>query len=68
MAEGNDGWVGMGRDWTDAADIRRRLDGGADPERGRGGRPLHRAAVSWSPQVVAELVGRVADVDATAPS
>ncbi|MFG3076361.1 ankyrin repeat domain-containing protein [Streptomyces sp. NPDC048225] len=65
MAAGNDGWVGMGHDWTDVADIRRRLDGGAGPEWWRGRRPLHRAAVAGSPEVVAELAGRVEDVDAT---
>ncbi|MGW4996545.1 ankyrin repeat domain-containing protein [Streptomyces hydrogenans] len=59
-----DGWNGMGWDWTDHEDIRRRLDGGADPERWSGGRPLHRAALFGSPEVVAELAGRVADVDA----
>ncbi|MFF5927001.1 ankyrin repeat domain-containing protein [Streptomyces hydrogenans] len=60
-----DGWDGMGWDWTDHEDIRRRLDGGADPERWSGGRPLHRAALFGSPEVVAELAGRVAEVDAT---
>ncbi|MER6624033.1 hypothetical protein [Streptomyces sp. NPDC000931] len=65
MEAGSDGWGGTGWDWTDAAGIRRRLDGGAGPERWIGGRLLHRAAVSGSPQVVAELAGRVADVDAT---
>ncbi|NML55256.1 ankyrin repeat domain-containing protein [Streptomyces sp. R302] len=54
----------MGWDWSDHEDIRRRLDGGADPERWTGGRPLHRAALFGSPEVVAELAGRVADVDA----
>ncbi|WP_406841462.1 ankyrin repeat domain-containing protein [Streptomyces sp. AHU1] len=54
----------MGWDWTDADDIRRRLDDGADPESWSGGRPLHRAAVFGSPQAVAELARRVADVDA----
>jgi hypothetical protein len=54
----------MGWDWTDADDIRRRLAAGADPEKWSGGRPLHRAAVSGSREVVAELAGRVADVDA----
>ncbi|MFE2879339.1 ankyrin repeat domain-containing protein [Streptomyces roseus] len=54
----------MGWDWTDAGDIRRRLDQGADPEVWSGGRPLHRAAVFGSPEVVAELAGRVEDVDA----
>ncbi|CAL9672643.1 ankyrin repeat domain-containing protein [Streptomyces sp. enrichment culture] len=64
MATGVDGWAGMGWQWTDAEDVRRRLDEGADPERWGGGRPLHHAAVFGSPQVVAELAGRVADVDA----
>ncbi|WP_435877852.1 ankyrin repeat domain-containing protein [Streptomyces kurssanovii] len=50
--------------WQDHDDIRRRLDQGADPERWGGGRALHRAAVFGSPEVVAELAGRVADVDA----
>ncbi|MGW5679258.1 ankyrin repeat domain-containing protein [Streptomyces sp. NPDC003860] len=58
------GWAGMGWDWTDADDIRRRLDEGVDPEIWSGGRPLHRAAMFGSPEVVAELAGRVADVDA----
>jgi hypothetical protein len=60
----NYGWAGMGWDWTDADDIRRRLDQGADPERWSGGRPLHRAAVFGSPDAVAVLARRVADVDA----
>ncbi|WP_217206738.1 ankyrin repeat domain-containing protein [Streptomyces sp. AC550_RSS872] len=62
-----DGWAGMDHwDWNDHEDVRRRLDAGADPERwGAGGsRPLHRAAVFGSPEVVAELARRVADVDA----
>ncbi|MFI1654758.1 ankyrin repeat domain-containing protein [Streptomyces sp. NPDC020472] len=54
----------MGWDWTNQDDVRRRLDGGADPEGWSGGRPLHRAALFGSPEVVAELAGRVADVDA----
>ncbi|MEU1253919.1 ankyrin repeat domain-containing protein [Streptomyces chartreusis] len=61
------GWSGMNWEgWQDYADVRRRLDEGADPERwGHGGsRALHRAAVFGSPEVVAELAGRVADVDA----
>ncbi|MEU3515334.1 ankyrin repeat domain-containing protein [Streptomyces sp. NPDC006654] len=60
-------WAGMDyRGWLDHADVTRRLDAGADPERwGAGGsRPLHRAAVFGSPEVVAELARRVADVDA----
>lgn len=64
MAADRGGWAGMGWDWTDADDIRRRLDQGADPERWSGGRPLHRAAVFGSAEVVAELAGRVGDVDA----
>ncbi|MBA2809582.1 ankyrin repeat domain-containing protein [Streptomyces sp. KM273126] len=60
----DDGWAGMGWDWKDHDDIRRRLDQGADPEAWNGGRPLHRAAVFGSPEVVAELARRVADVDA----
>ncbi|MBQ0983546.1 ankyrin repeat domain-containing protein [Streptomyces sp. F63] len=64
MAAEGHGWTGMGWDWTDADEIRRRLDEGADPEKWSGGRPLHRAAVFGSPAVVAELAARVADVDA----
>ncbi|MER5503848.1 ankyrin repeat domain-containing protein [Streptomyces sp. NPDC002766] len=62
-----DAWGGMDyRGWLDHADVKRRLEAGADPERwGLGGsRPLHRAAVDGSPEVVAELARRVADVDA----
>ncbi|MEU3105392.1 ankyrin repeat domain-containing protein [Streptomyces griseoflavus] len=65
MAPESDGWSGMGWDWTDVAEVRRRLDRGADPEHWGGGRPLHRAAAFGSPQVVAELADRVSDVDAT---
>ncbi|WP_435611296.1 ankyrin repeat domain-containing protein [Streptomyces sp. C10-9-1] len=64
MAATSDGWTGMGWDWTDADDIRRRLDQGADPENWNGSRPLHRAAVFGSPEAVTELARRVADVDA----
>ncbi|MEV0172877.1 ankyrin repeat domain-containing protein [Streptomyces sp. NPDC050803] len=67
MTDETHGWAGMDyRGWEDHEDVRRRLDAGADPERwGRGGsRPLHRAAVFGSPEVVAELARRVADVDA----
>ncbi|MEU3661450.1 ankyrin repeat domain-containing protein [Streptomyces sp. NPDC032940] len=64
MAPDSDGWSGMGWDWKDVDDIRRRLGEGADPERWSGGRPLHRAAVFGSPEVVTELAGRVTDVDA----
>src|SRR5690606_41445802 len=54
----------MDGDWTDAGDIRRRLDQGADPENWNGNRPLHRAAVFGSPEAVTELARRVADVAA----
>ncbi|WP_327266184.1 ankyrin repeat domain-containing protein [Streptomyces sp. NBC_01232] len=64
MSAVDDGWAGMGWEWTDHDDIRRRLEEGADPERWSGGRPLHRAAVFGSSEVVAEIAGRVADVDA----
>ncbi|SEB63404.1 ankyrin repeat domain-containing protein [Streptomyces sp. TLI_105] len=64
MTAVDDGWAGMGWDWTDHNEIRRRLDEGADPESCNGGRPLHRAALFGSPAVVAELADRVADVDA----
>ncbi|MER5481688.1 ankyrin repeat domain-containing protein [Streptomyces sp. NPDC002812] len=64
MTGRKDGWAGMGWGWADHADVARRLDEGADPEAWSGGRPLHRAAVWGSPRVVAELAGRVVDVDA----
>ncbi|WP_437063941.1 ankyrin repeat domain-containing protein [Streptomyces sp. enrichment culture] len=61
----NDGWAGVGWDsWKDYDDIRRRLDEGADPDVWGTGRPLHRAALFGSPEVVAELARRVTDVDA----
>lgn len=61
----DDGWAGVGWEgWKDHGGIRRRLDQGADPELWSGGRPLHRAAVFGSPEVVTELARRVADVDA----
>ncbi|MBV7698868.1 ankyrin repeat domain-containing protein [Streptomyces sp. TRM70350] len=60
-----EGWAGVRwEDWRDYDAIRRRLDQGADPERWGGGSPLHRAAAFGSPEVVAELARRVADVDA----
>ncbi|WP_223188953.1 ankyrin repeat domain-containing protein [Streptomyces sp. TRM68416] len=67
MVDEMHGWAGMEYEgWKDREEVRRRLEAGADPERwGRGGgRPLHRAAVFGSPEVVAELARRVADVDA----
>lgn len=61
----DDAWAGVGwESWKDHDDIRQRLDQGADPEVWGGGRPLHRAAAFGSPEVVAELARRVADVDA----
>jgi hypothetical protein len=58
-------WTGVTwDDWKDYATIRRHLDQGADPDHYGGGRPLHRAAVFGSPEVVAELARRVTDVDA----
>jgi hypothetical protein len=65
VAVRDDGWAGIGwEEWRDYDSIRRRLEQGADPEAWSGGRPLHRAAVFGSPEVVAELARRVADVDA----
>ncbi|MFI7439152.1 ankyrin repeat domain-containing protein [Nonomuraea indica] len=61
------GWAGFGwNDWTDLSLVRARLDAGADPNAGLfvRGRPLHAAAAIGSPEVVAELVRRVDDVDA----
>jgi hypothetical protein len=61
----NTGWASMSwEDWRDHDAVRHRLDQGADPESWSGGRPLHRAAWSGSPEVVAELARRVTDVDA----
>lgn len=59
-----------GRGWADPDLIRTRLAEGADPDTGApqfgtfDGSPLHLAAQWGSPEVVAELIGRVADVDA----
>ncbi|WP_317453638.1 ankyrin repeat domain-containing protein [Streptomyces sp. CBMA152] len=65
MVGRNDGWADVsGEDWQDYDGIRQRLDRGADPDAWRGGLPLHWAASHGSPQVVAELARRVADVDA----
>ncbi|WP_381796752.1 ankyrin repeat domain-containing protein [Streptomyces niveus] len=63
---GGSGWDGVGwAGWEDHAAVKHCLDQGADPDNWHGGRPLHRAAAFGSPEVVAELVRRVADVDAT---
>ncbi|MGW0771030.1 ankyrin repeat domain-containing protein [Streptomyces sp. NPDC002676] len=59
------GWAGVTwESWRDHGDIRARLNAGADPDAWGGGRPLHRAAGFGSPEVVAELAGRVSNVDA----
>ncbi|WP_335941080.1 ankyrin repeat domain-containing protein [Streptomyces sp. PTD5-9] len=52
-------------DWTDVDGVRRRLDQDALPEGWSVERLLHRAATLASPEVVAELARRVADVDTT---
>jgi hypothetical protein len=60
------GWSGVVHgDWDDLAKIRARLDAGADPDGQVWGhyRPLHVAAEEGSPEVVAELAGRVAGID-----
>ncbi|NUS09307.1 MAG: ankyrin repeat domain-containing protein [Nonomuraea sp.] len=60
-------WSGVGwEDWSDLAEIRARLDAGADPhaELWYEGPPLHVAAEHGSPEVIAELARRVDDVDA----
>lgn len=66
MAVGEgDAWAGLGWDgWRDRARVRECLERGADPNAWGGGSPLHRAAVSGSPEVVAELARRVDDIDA----
>lgn len=63
---GNSGWARFGwRDWQDLGTVVRCLDAGADPDVwGDDGRPLHRAVRFGTPEVVAELARRVADVDA----
>ncbi|MFI7615883.1 ankyrin repeat domain-containing protein [Nonomuraea terrae] len=61
------GWLRTGWDsWTDLGRIRALLDAGADPNSGVShfGTPLHAAAQHGSPEVVAELAGRVDDIDA----
>lgn len=61
------GWSGMGwRSWSDLAEVRARLAGGADPNTAgpHWEPPLQRAAEWGSAEVVAELAGLVADVDA----
>ncbi|MET7336265.1 DUF6461 domain-containing protein [Nonomuraea sp. NPDC005650] len=61
------GWSDFGWDsWTDLTLVRARLDAGADPNHGVYSfePPLHAAADRGSPEVVAELAGRVDGVDA----
>ncbi|RVX43814.1 ankyrin repeat protein [Nonomuraea polychroma] len=61
------GWSDLGwHSWEDLALVRARLDAGADPNHGPYAfeRPLHTAAEHGSAEVVAELAGRVDDVDA----
>jgi hypothetical protein len=52
------GWAGF-RQWSDLDGVRVRLAAGADP-----GTVLHEAVRWGTPEVVAELAGRAADVDA----
>ncbi|MGY0235421.1 hypothetical protein [Longispora urticae] len=56
-------WTG----WTDLANLRAKLAAGADPEwiEYYRDRPLRMAAEYGTPDVVAELAGRVVDVDAS---
>ncbi|WP_030433718.1 ankyrin repeat domain-containing protein [Allokutzneria albata] len=66
MIADNGGWDGLGRNsWSDLAWVRERLAAGADP--GSTGRcsppPLFAAAERGSADVVAELAGRVEDID-----
>ncbi|MBB2915495.1 hypothetical protein FHS43_006816 [Streptosporangium becharense] len=60
------GWSVGWNDWTNLGLIRARLDARADPDSGGYfyGPPLHTSAECGSPEVVAELARRVADVDA----
>jgi hypothetical protein len=60
-------WSGVGwNDWKNLSLIRAKLDAGADANSGgwMHWRPLDAAAEHGSPEVVAELAGRVDDVDA----
>ncbi|MEU1728597.1 ankyrin repeat domain-containing protein [Nonomuraea sp. NPDC005692] len=66
-AQETPGWSDLGWDsWKNLALVRAKLAAGADPDEGTNffERPLHIAAERGSPEVVAELAGRVADVDA----
>lgn len=67
MVDDQGGWHGFGwRSWSDLDQVRARLAAGADPDfRLRyQGKPLDLAAERGSAEVVAELAGRVDDVDA----
>jgi ankyrin repeat protein len=67
MVTDESGWSGIRHgDWSDHAKIRSMLDAGADPDGvvWQFERPLHFAASNGSPEVVAELARRVADIDA----
>ncbi|MFI6737072.1 ankyrin repeat domain-containing protein [Nonomuraea sp. NPDC050451] len=60
------GWLGIGWNaWAEPELIRARLDAGADPNArvDHLRTPLHAAAEWGSPEVIAELAGRVDDVD-----
>jgi hypothetical protein len=59
-------WDSIGYyEWTDLDKVRAALAGGADPNASAGYDPvLHQAAERGSPEVVAELARRVADIDA----
>jgi hypothetical protein len=60
-------WKRMGyHDWSDAALIRARLEGGAPPEAAVGGHgttPLHRTAELGSAEAVSALLPHITDVD-----
>lgn len=67
MSTGGTGWAGVHHEaWQDYPLIRARLDAGADPNSGAHGfgQPLHIAAEYASPEIVAELAGRVDDIEA----
>ncbi|MGI5500890.1 ankyrin repeat domain-containing protein [Lentzea sp. CA-135723] len=65
MGAESQGWQGFSyHHWKDLAAVRARLEAGADPDGGlRWGAPLHTAVEFGTAEVVAELAGRVADVD-----
>jgi ankyrin repeat protein len=66
MVDGG-GWAGFGwYGWNNVDQVREWLEQGANPNADMGWlwTPLHQAAASGSAEVVAELAGRAADVDA----